>query len=63
MAEKTAIVPSKGEARRAVQGQAVSINKEKVQSPDTVVNHEDLLHGRYIMVENGKKNKFMLVAE
>lgn len=63
MAESTAIVPSKNEARRAIKGQAVSVNKDKITDPDFMVNHESLLHGRYIMLENGKKNKFMVVAE
>ncbi len=63
LAEKTSIVPSKAEARRAVQGQAVSVNKEKIQSLDFVANHETLLKGKFLMVENGKKNKFMVVAE
>lgn len=63
MAENTAIVPSKSEARRAIKGQAVSVNKDKVTDAELVINHESLLHGRYMMVENGKKNKFMLVAE
>ncbi len=62
MAETTPIVSSKGEARRAIQGQAVSINKEKIGSPEAVVNHESLLHGKYFMLENGKKNKYMIVA-
>lgn len=63
MAEKTPIVASKGEARRAIQGQAVSVNKEKISQVDATINHESLLHGKYIMLENGKKNKFMIVAE
>jgi tyrosyl-tRNA synthetase len=62
MAEKTAMVASKGEAKRAVQGQAVSINKEKIDSLDKVINHESLLQGKYLMVENGKKNKFMIIV-
>ena len=62
MAEKTAIVPSKSDARRAIKGQAVSVNKEKVAGFELTINHESLLHGKYIMVENGKKNKFMVVA-
>ena len=62
MAESTTIVSSKGEARRAIQGQAVSVNKEKIDSPDAAINHESLLHGKYLMLENGKKNKFMIVA-
>lgn len=62
MSELTPIAASKGEARRAIKGQAVSVNKEKVRDPEVSINHESLLHGRYIMLENGKKNKFMLVA-
>ena len=63
MAENTSIVASKSEARRAVKGQAVSLNKDKVDDENLVVNHESLLHGRYLMLENGKKNKFMLIAK
>jgi tyrosyl-tRNA synthetase len=62
MAEKTAMVASKGEAKRAVQGQAVSINKEKIDSLDKVINRQSLLQGKYLMVENGKKNKFMIIV-
>ena len=63
MAENTSIVPSKSEARRAIKGQAVSVNKDKVMDAEMIINHESLLHGRYMMLENGKKNKFMLVAD
>ncbi len=63
MAENTAIVTSKSEARRAIKGQAVSVNKDKVTNEEATISHESLLHGRYLMVENGKKNKFMVVAE
>ncbi len=60
LAEHTEMVKSKGDARRAIKGNAISINKEKVANHEVVVNSEQLLHGQYIMVENGKKNKFML---
>jgi tyrosyl-tRNA synthetase len=63
MAEHTTMVDSKSEARRTIKGNAVSINKEKVSSEDATVTAEQLLHGRFIMVENGKKNKFILMAE
>ncbi len=63
LAEETAIVSSKGNARRAIKGNAISVNKDKIQHHEAVVNHEALLHGKYIMVENGKKNKYMVVAE
>ncbi len=62
MSEVTNMLPSKAEVKRAIQGQAVSVNKEKITSLDAVINHESLLHGKYIMLENGKKNKVMLVV-
>lgn len=62
LGEHTQIVASKSEARRAIQGNAISVNKAKISSADTVINHESLLHGQYIMIENGKKNKFILQA-
>lgn len=63
LSEHTQIVQSKGDARRALKGNAVSVNKEKVQNAETIINHESLLHGKYLMVENGKKNKFLLLVE
>ena len=63
MAEHTTMVDSKSEARRTIKGNAVSINKEKVSNENATVTAEQLLHGRFIMVENGKKNKFILMAE
>lgn len=60
MAGHTAICTSKGEARRAVQSNAVSVNKEKVSAIDFNISDTHLLHGRYLLVENGKKNKFIL---
>lgn len=63
LAEHSQICASKSEARRAIQNNAVSINKAKVESAEALVNAGQLLHGRYIMIENGKKNKYLLVAE
>ena len=63
MAEHSEIVSSKSEARRAIKGNAVSVNKDKANGEDATVTAEDLLHGRFVMVENGRKNKFMIVAE
>ncbi|MBK8555006.1 MAG: tyrosine--tRNA ligase [Lewinellaceae bacterium] len=56
----TGILSSKNEARKAIQNNAIAVNKVKVNSPDHVVQQADLLHGKYIMLENGKKNKFLL---
>jgi tyrosyl-tRNA synthetase len=59
----TGICPSKTEARKAIQNNAVSINKVKVANHDMSIDTSHLLQGKYIMLENGKKNKQMLVAE
>jgi len=63
LAEHTQVVASKGDARRAIKGNAISVNKEKIQNHDATISHEALLHGQYLMVENGKKNKYILIAE
>lgn len=63
LAEKTQIVGSKGEARRAIKNNAISVNKDKINNHETIIQGEALLHGKYLMVENGKKNKFMLIVE
>lgn len=62
LAEHTSITPSKSEARKAIQNNAISVNKEKITSHETVISPEALLHGKYIMLENGKKNKYLLLA-
>ncbi len=56
------IFASKGEARRMIQGGGVSINKAKVDDPNQVPKFP-LLHGRYLLVQKGKKNYFLLVVE
>lgn len=63
LAEQTQIVSSKGDARRAIKGNAISVNKIKVNHHEASFNQEALLHGKFIMVENGKKNKYMVIAE
>ena len=63
LAEKTEIFPSKGELRRAIQGNGLSINKEKVSDPELVVNVGFLIGSKYILVQKGKKNYFLLIAE
>ncbi|MFK8162655.1 MAG: tyrosine--tRNA ligase [Lewinella sp.] len=60
---ESGILASKSEAKRAIQGNAISINKEKVTSLETVISLNDLLHDRFMMVENGKKKRYMVVVE
>ncbi len=62
-AEKAAVFPSKGETRKLIQGGGVSLNKEKVESADRTVTPADLIAGKYLVVQKGKKNYFLLIAE
>jgi len=62
IAEHTTIVSSKGDGRRAIKGNAISVNKDKISSHETLITANNLLHGQYLMVENGKKNKFMIIV-
>ena len=60
--EKAAIFPSKGEMRKMVQSGGVSLNKEKVAEPELLVNTANLLNDKYILIQRGKKNYFLLIA-
>jgi tyrosyl-tRNA synthetase len=62
LADKTGIFPSRGEARRMVKDGGVMINKEKV-SDQLLVSESHLLNQRYILVQKGKKNYFLVIAE
>jgi len=57
----TKIFPSKGEARKMVQGGGISINKIKVDSEDLKVTKENLLNSKYILVQKGKKNYYLAI--
>lgn len=54
---------SKGEVTRAIKGNAISINKTKVTDVNDVLQGDRLLHDKYLFLENGKKNKMMLIVE
>lgn len=62
LADKTAIFPSKGEARRTLTGGGVSINKAKVDSAEIVINASNLIGDKYLLVQKGKKNYFLVRA-
>jgi tyrosyl-tRNA synthetase len=59
LAEKTKVFPSKSEARKMIQGGGVSINKEKVSSPEQLINTSHLIKTRYIIIQKGKKNYYL----
>jgi tyrosyl-tRNA synthetase len=56
------IFPSKGEARKMVQGGGISINRRKVEGLQLTVDSSMLLHGKYILVQKGKKNYYLIQA-
>ena len=58
---ETGIFPSKGEARKMVTGGGVSINKEKLSDANTQIDKSYLLLGKYILVQKGKKNHYLIV--
>ena len=60
LAVKTQVFPSKGEARKMVQGNGVSINKDKVTDINADVTEADILDGKYILAQKGKKNYFII---
>lgn len=59
---ETKIFPSKGEARKSVQGLGVSLNRKKVDNIQLTVDATLLLHGQYILVQRGKTNYFLVKA-
>ena len=59
---ETGIFPSKGEARKMVQGGGVSINRKKAGTADINIDAAFLLHKKYILVQKGKKNYYLVEA-
>lgn len=59
LAEKANIFPSKSEARKLIQGNGVSINKEKIHLEKNI-SESDLLNNKYLLVQKGKKNYYLL---
>lgn len=62
LAEKSSVFASKGEAKKLIQGGGVSINKEKLKDPTDQLSATDLLNGQFIVVQKGKKNYYLLIA-
>ena len=57
------VFASKGEMRKLVQGGGVSLNKEKLAAFDRVITAEDLIDGKYLLVQRGKKNYYLLTVK
>lgn len=63
LAEKTKVFQSKGELRRTIKGNGLSVNKEKIGNPDLNIDSNFLIGGKYILAQKGKKNYFLIIAE
>ena len=63
LAERTNIFPSKGEARKMIQANGFSLNKEKLTDPATPLTDVNLLNGKYLLFQKGKKNYYLVVAK
>lgn len=59
---ETAVFPSKGEARKMIQGGGVSINRVKITSVEEMLATENLINGKYLIAQRGKKNYFLIEA-
>ena len=59
---ETSIFPSKGEARKTIQGGGVSINRRKIDNVQLPIDNSLLLHNKYILVQKGKKNYYLVKA-
>jgi tyrosyl-tRNA synthetase len=63
LAANTSVFPSKGEAKKMVQGGGVAINKVKTASADDIYRQDALINGKYLVAQKGKKNYFLIIAE
>ena len=63
LAERTNIFPSKGEARKMIQQNGFSLNKEKLTDPQTPLTDANLLNGKYLLFQKGKKNYYLVIAK
>jgi len=63
LAVDTKVFSSKGEARKMIQGNGLSINKEKFTDPNGSIDASYLIGGKYILAQRGKKNYYLLIAK
>ena len=57
------LFPSKGELRRTIQANGLSINKNKVAGPELVIDSSELIAGKYLLVQKGKKNYSLIIVQ
>ncbi len=61
--DNAAVFASKGEMRKLVQGGGISLNKEKLETYDQTINNDNLLNNKYLLVQRGKKNYYLIIAK
>ncbi|MDT3405180.1 tyrosine--tRNA ligase [Mucilaginibacter terrae] len=57
------VFPSKGEAKKMIQGGGTAINKVKVPAPEEIYNTDNLINGKFLVVQKGRRNYFLIIAE
>ena len=63
LTEKSNILASKGEYKRAMQENSLSLNKEKVGDAEKIITADLLINGKYLLIQRGKKNYFLIIAQ
>ena len=63
LTEEASVFPSKGELRKLITAGGLSVNKEKVASPEDIFSAEQLIAGRYLLVQRGKKSYYLIIAK
>ena len=63
VADLCKVFPSKGECRKMVQGNGVQLNKERVSDVMRAVTEDDLIAGKYLLAQRGKKNYYLIIVE
>ncbi len=58
----TSILPSKSEAKKLLQAGGIAINKEKIAANKTTIQLSDLLQDKYILIQKGKKNYYLIIT-
>jgi tyrosyl-tRNA synthetase len=63
MVERAPLFPSKGELRKLIAGGGISLNKQKVEEPTQPITESDLIAGKFLLVQKGKKSYYLVIAE
>jgi tyrosyl-tRNA synthetase len=63
LAGQSAVFPSKGEAKKMIQGGGAALNKVKIASADDIINTSSLINGKFLVAQKGKKNYFLIIAK